>query len=232
MIIVGHRGAMSVATENTLHSFAVAEKLGVDSLELDIHATADGQLAVIHDRDASRVAAEDSPHRDTPIVELTRAQVDEIVLRGGHRIPTLEEVLEATRIPMQIEIKAAGAVAPLVELLRKRPADHPRITVTTFQDDLLREVAAADLGVELGIIRHRHDPERLDILSDCPGLSSYFPGWEGMDEQLVSEIHARGLKIGVWPVRNQEELRRALELGVDTVTVDDPEPFLTAVRAG
>lgn len=230
MHIIGHRGAMTVALENTLESFALAEQLEVDAIELDIHATADGHLAVIHDTDAARVAAEDSPHRDTPILELTRSQVDEITLRHGQTIPTLAEVLDATTTPLQVEIKAAGAVAPLIELLRSRPEQRDRIMVTTFQDDLLRQVAAERLGVELGIIRSRHDPERLGIFVDCPGLTHYFPGWAGFTAELVAGIHERRLRTGVWPVRTLAELDRAIELGVDAVTVDDPELFIAKLR--
>lgn len=230
MQIIGHRGAMSAALENTPESFALAEQLGVDAIELDIHATTDGQLAVIHDKDAARVAAEDSPHRDTPILELTRSEVDEIQLRNGQTIPTLAEVLDATTTPLQIEIKAAGAVLPLIDLLRSRPEQHDRIMVTTFQDDLLRQVAEERLGVELGIIRSRHDPERLGIFVDCPGLTHYFPGGEGVTAELVAGIHERRLRTGVWPVRTLVEFDRAIELGVDAVTVDDPEPFIAHLR--
>lgn len=47
--IHGHRGARGLRPENTLPSFEIALDLEVDYLELDLHYTADGKLAVWHD---------------------------------------------------------------------------------------------------------------------------------------------------------------------------------------
>ena len=42
MLKIGHRGAAGHAPENTLASFRKAIELGVDMIELDVQATADG----------------------------------------------------------------------------------------------------------------------------------------------------------------------------------------------
>ena len=46
-LVVGHRGSPAQRPENTLPSFELAVEQGVDAIELDVHLTADGQLAVI-----------------------------------------------------------------------------------------------------------------------------------------------------------------------------------------
>jgi len=48
-VIVAHRGASARAPENTMEAFRLAHEDGADAIELDVHLTADGQLAVIHD---------------------------------------------------------------------------------------------------------------------------------------------------------------------------------------
>lgn len=45
----GHRGARGLLPENTLPGFALAMKLGVTTLELDVVATKDGVLVISHD---------------------------------------------------------------------------------------------------------------------------------------------------------------------------------------
>lgn len=45
----GHRGARGLLAENTLPGFALAMKLGVTTLELDVVATRDGVLVISHD---------------------------------------------------------------------------------------------------------------------------------------------------------------------------------------
>lgn len=110
MYIVAHRGAEDLELENSMAAFLAAPP--ADALELDVHASLDNQLVVIHDRTAERVAAPNSPHRDVPMASMTVEQIKEITLTNGEGIPTLEEVLAATELPIQVEIKAPGAVAP------------------------------------------------------------------------------------------------------------------------
>ena len=53
-IIVAHRGASGRAPENTMEAFRLGIEAGADAIELDVHLTADGQLAVIHDETLDR----------------------------------------------------------------------------------------------------------------------------------------------------------------------------------
>ena len=48
-LLVGHRGALEVAPENTMPAFAAGLAGGADILELDVQLTADNQLIIFHD---------------------------------------------------------------------------------------------------------------------------------------------------------------------------------------
>lgn len=79
-LVVAHRGASSVAPENTLEAFAKAIELGADAVELDVRRDADGGLVVAH---------------------------DPLPAPGA---PTLEQVVElcAGRIALDVELKEPG----------------------------------------------------------------------------------------------------------------------------
>ncbi|VAW08468.1 Glycerophosphoryl diester phosphodiesterase [hydrothermal vent metagenome] len=47
--VQGHRGARGLKPENTLPAFEAALDLGVSTLELDLHFTADGEVVISHD---------------------------------------------------------------------------------------------------------------------------------------------------------------------------------------
>lgn len=47
--IVGHRGAMGLAPENTLKAFRIGCESNAQVVECDIHLSKDKQLIVIHD---------------------------------------------------------------------------------------------------------------------------------------------------------------------------------------
>jgi len=55
-LVFAHRGISSVAPENTMAAFRLARDLGIPGIELDVHLTADGHLAVIHDHFTGRTA--------------------------------------------------------------------------------------------------------------------------------------------------------------------------------
>ena len=47
--VIGHRGAMAYAPENTLESFREAHRRGATWVEIDVKLTADGVPIVMHD---------------------------------------------------------------------------------------------------------------------------------------------------------------------------------------
>ena len=52
--VIAHRGASSIAPENTLDAFKLALDLGADGVEMDVHLSSDGTPVVIHDRRVDR----------------------------------------------------------------------------------------------------------------------------------------------------------------------------------
>ena len=48
MLTIGHRGAASIAKENTLEAFQVALSNGIDMIETDLRLTADGIFVLSH----------------------------------------------------------------------------------------------------------------------------------------------------------------------------------------
>jgi glycerophosphoryl diester phosphodiesterase len=125
----GHRGARGLFPENTLAGFAGALAIGVDALELDVAATADGVVVVTHDPclnpDITRTSdgawltgpgpairslrAADLSHYDVGRVRPDSAYAmlcPDQVPHDGATIPTLAEVLRCgPRATFNIELK-------------------------------------------------------------------------------------------------------------------------------
>ena len=87
-----------------------------------MHLSADGHDVVIHDATLDRTAQADSPLRTGAVAELTRAQLDRVLVGKGEHIPTLAQVLEAavredgTRVPLLVEIKAPAVADRVVSM--------------------------------------------------------------------------------------------------------------------
>ena len=101
-----HRGLHGGGVpENSMAAFRAALEAGY-GVELDIHLTADGDLAVIHDSTLARTAG-----ADRRVADLTMAQLREYTLEGTRQtIPAFRDVLNlfAGRAPLIVELKADG----------------------------------------------------------------------------------------------------------------------------
>ena len=111
---VAHRGGAAQWPENSLSAFRHAIAGGARIVECDVHLTADGEVAVIHDPTLDRTSSGRGP-----IARCTRADLQGARLRGANgaltddHVPTLREVLA---------VAAPAGVALLVEMKTPGPA--------------------------------------------------------------------------------------------------------------
>src|SRR6476620_10407913 len=70
-LVFAHRGGSALAPENTIEAFDNAVVLGVDGLELDVHASSDGVVVVHHDRTLDRTTALGGPIAARTAAELS-----------------------------------------------------------------------------------------------------------------------------------------------------------------
>ncbi len=101
-----HRGLHDLRLgrpENSMAAFRAAAAGGFGA-ELDVHLMADGQLAVVHDSDLSRVCG-----KKAFIEDLTAGDLKDYPLQGtGETIPLLKDVLALFegKTPLVVELKA------------------------------------------------------------------------------------------------------------------------------
>jgi glycerophosphoryl diester phosphodiesterase len=117
-LVIGHRGSLYEALENTRQSFQRCIEMGCNGFELDVYVIADGTLVIFHGNDsAGRRLGDFSEYCDagsmissaaaTSIVDLTYQECQQLRFNpnfaeftcpkeyiAGSRIPTLEEVLK------------------------------------------------------------------------------------------------------------------------------------------
>jgi glycerophosphoryl diester phosphodiesterase len=125
---MAHQGGEAEAPSNTMYAFTRAVGLGADMIELDVHGTSDGKLAVIHDATVDRttegtgqvdgmtleqVQALDAAYDFDPEggYPLRGVRTGDVPPPDGYgpedfRVPSLSEVLQAfPDVPINIEIK-------------------------------------------------------------------------------------------------------------------------------
>ena len=123
-----HRGLHSRRLgipENSMAAFRKAYEHGF-GVELDVHLTKDGQLAVLHDKSLKRTAGVDAE-----VSQLTMAELKRCRLEGTQEtVPAFEEVLKLFQggPPLLVELKAD--YFDVRELVKKTMAALDRYQVT------------------------------------------------------------------------------------------------------
>lgn len=238
--IIGHRGARGVAPENTVPAIRHGVEVGAHAIEIDLHASTDDELVVIHDSTLDRTTDGTGSIDECTLAELrgfdagyrfTTDDGETFPFRGqGVRIPTLDEAMEAIGdLPAILEVKSAAAGRRLAEWLPGR-SELDRVIVGGFdaeevgparsvarwrcayQTDLLGFVLWGKLGV------NRSLPEDL--------TAAMVPVRKGavriVTRGFVRRMHAQGKGVFVWTVNRPEEMRQLLDIGVDGLISDYP----------
>jgi glycerophosphoryl diester phosphodiesterase len=148
--LAAHRGGAALWAENSLLAFRNALALDSDLLELDVHPTSDGALAVIHDPTLDRTTDATGPVASRTAAELGRAR-----LRGpdgaltDERVPMLGEVLALVaplRTGLLVEVKGPVAgVGVRYERRGGRAVAVPGPRYTGLEERLIASLSGAGL---------------------------------------------------------------------------------------
>jgi glycerophosphoryl diester phosphodiesterase len=229
-LLFAHRGSHGPGgpLENTVAAFEAAVADGADFIETDLWATRDGRIFIFHDDTFAR-ATEGRERRSVP--EMTAAEVRDVRLAGGERVPSLEDLLDTVggRIPLNLELKHAAALpATLAAVRARRLADQ--VLLSSFQFDAL-EAARADapeiprgviMGLETMDLRVRlREAFPFWVLRRC-GASYWHPHHLLVNRPLVEALHRLGVALNVWTVNDVSTARRLASLGVDGLFTDHP----------
>jgi glycerophosphoryl diester phosphodiesterase len=226
---MAHRGGAIEHLENSMPAFEASVALGYRYLETDVRATADGVLVVFHDAVLERVT--DAQGR---IDQLPWSVVSQARIGGREPILRLEELLGAwPDIRFNLDIKAAGVVAPLVRTIRRtKVAD--RICLASFSDArvaaarrLLGPSVCTALGprgvAALRLASYRPRASGLvRVQAECAQVPLQLGGRALVDERFLAVAHARGLQVHVWTVDTPQDATALLDLGVDGIMTDRP----------
>jgi len=92
MLVVAHRGLHTSAPENSLAAVQAAVEAGCGRIEVDVRATADGHLVLMHDPTLERTTTGEGA-----ILDLRAHELGAVRLGDGSPIPSLHEALEVCR---------------------------------------------------------------------------------------------------------------------------------------
>jgi len=238
-LVVAHRGASAYRPENTMPAYELAVEQGADAIELDVHLTADGQLAVIHDETLDRTTDRSGEVRLQTMEQIRDADAGSRFAAGdgsqpyagqGLRVPTLPEVLDwlPEGVGLVVEVKAAEAVeATLVALRDSRVRQAQAVTVISFDESAIERVRELDRDLPTGLLLVPFDRvERGLVWAAERGHGGVFP-WDGdlgLDPTpILSQAAAFGVRIGCYVVNESQRMQLLAATGLWGFVTDVPD---------
>lgn len=236
---IAHRGAGTLAPENTLAAFRVGAAHGYRGFECDVKLSADGVLFLMHDSELERTTSGHGVGGEQAWAALSQLDAGSWHSRAyaGEPLPTLAAIarwIRANGLLLDLEIKptpgaeeATGrAVALAVRELWAGAAVPPLLS--SFRPESLKAAreAAPELPRALLLDSFWDGWEAIEPMLDCAAVIT---NHELMDAALLDRLHAQGKRALVYTVNEPEEAGRLLALGIDGIVTDAVDRFAPAV---
>ncbi|MEE2703976.1 MAG: glycerophosphodiester phosphodiesterase [Myxococcota bacterium] len=249
--LFAHRGASGECPENTLPAFDRAWQTGVPFLEMDCHATRDGEIVVHHDADVERLTDGTGPIAGFLWKDLARLDAGHRFTADGRsfpfrdcgvRIPLLAEVVERypeARINLELKQADPPIAERVVALIRELGAED-RMLLAAEQDAVIASIRALDPGTASG--SSLGDAVNFFAALDQDQIAGFEPRGQALQipprfgerelvtEQSVAAAHQLGLFVHIWTIDDADEMRRLFNLGVDGIMSNFPDRLIRVAR--
>lgn len=212
--VIAHRGANREAPENTIPAFERALEMGAHGIELDVHVTQDNVPVVHHDPvlpDGGRIE---------------RLQSSDLERRTD--APTLAKVLDLVNghCRLYVEIKAAYALVPTVELLKER-TDWCSVHSFDHPVALMARVLCPTLNTGILLVSRLVD---LPHAFNAAKASDVWQHADYIDGGLIGDAHGEGRRVIAWTVNDLSRARELVAMGVDGICTDVPRHLLEGLN--
>jgi len=237
-MIAGHRGAASLAPENTLAGFKKALQSGVKWIELDTQLSADNTPIIFHDETVDRCTNGTNRVADLSLEQLQALDAGSWFSEefSGEKILTLEQTLVffmENDLSMNLEIKIhhAHQIQPLVEkvakVLSKVNFPSEKLIISSFSDLALEHCHQVMPDIRLGYITEHNPLPMLEKLKPI-NLYSLHIDYKILNQEMAKEIIQSGLKLVIWTLNDLEQASKFRSWGVDMIITDKPDVFAQA----
>jgi len=242
-----HRGGAAVVPEDTILGFREGLKYGDAVIECDIHSTLDGELVVMHDEIVERTTNGTGRISELSYVEIQRLDAGyhftadngaTFPWRGrGVTVPTLGQIYaEFPGRPVNIEIKKCGradieervaaAIAAAGAESRTLVVSQSRTTIQRFREASKHQVATASSSLELlgyWLLTLLHLTWLIDPPFQALQPPEKYKGIPVVTPGFVRTAHRQNLRVDVWTIDEEADMRRLLSYGVDGIMTDRPD---------
>lgn len=212
--IIAHRAGGIEAPENTVKGIEAAYALGAKGCEIDIQRTSDGYYVVNHDADFTRVAGVSKTPNKMTLSEVKELSVD------GEPVPTLEEMLDASRDKVILFVELKGETADdqmaddAVRIIKEKGMEDQAVLIS-LKYDILEYIEQNYPEMQTGYLAFISFGQIENTPFDYLALEE-----EISTDETIAAIHDKGKKVVVWTVNEEDDIQYFMTSDADAIITD------------
>jgi glycerophosphoryl diester phosphodiesterase len=237
-LIYAHRGAKREAAENTRTAFDMALRYPIDGIETDIQLSRDEVTVLWHDDDLKKLGLPDKRIDDFDCAQLREMDFaahfagaekkGAMILRefiASYR-SRCRLLLEIKRYPGEPEERQQTKIKQTLELAGSSEGGHILASSFDLESLLHAHRIASDFPLIFNLEPEHQTGFAQRALIEQPFLQGLCVHISTLDEAMVGVVRERSKLIAVYTCNSDEQINRALELGVDILISDVPQKAL------
>ncbi|MBS0357672.1 MAG: glycerophosphoryl diester phosphodiesterase [Proteobacteria bacterium] len=233
--IIAHRGARSLAPENTLAAMQKAKALGAEWVEFDVMLTVDGEAIVIHDTRLDRTTNGVGEVGETTYKEILKLDAGSWFSSEykKEKIPGFSEMLKCLidlELIPNVEIKPypgqdnKTALVVMETIHKLWPKTAPKPLISSFSIESLRVARSLDPHVPIGIVCTEINFDWKKLAEELNAISVHVCE-KNLNADLIHAIKSTGRYVLSYTINNLASGKKLFSEGVDAIFTDDLPTF-------
>ena len=222
---IAHRGASSLAPENTVAAFELAGKAKAFGIETDVRATSDGKLVCMHDSNVDRTTNGTGAISSLSINQIKKLKIDtgsNIQKYNNLSVPTFNEYLKICKkynCYAIVELKNPITQATIKNVINSIKSENMNNTciIISFNESVLQSIRKLDGSIKMGYLVKTASEDNINKAISykncliCPGKIS---------ESLVKYAKSHNVQVNVWTLNNYQQKVIFHNKGVNYITTN------------
>ena len=220
--VIAHRGFWKTegSAQNSITALEKAADAKLYGSEFDVLMTADGKIVVNHDNTIEGMAIPETPYK----------KLKNLKIKNGEKLPTLKNYLKkGKKLNIQLILEAKPlptkemedqAIAMIVKMVKKMGLEK-QVEYISFSLNMCEQLAKLTPESEIAYLEGDIAPAELKK-KGINGIDYHVNVILNKHPEWVKEAHDLGMKVNVWTVNNESDMKKLIDMKVDYITTDQP----------
>ena len=220
--VIAHRGFWKTegSAQNSITALKKAADAKLYGSEFDVLMTADGKIVVNHDNTIEGMAIPETPYK----------KLKNLKIKNGEKLPTLKNYLKkGKKLNIQLILEAKPlptkemedqAIATIVKMVKKMGLEK-QVEYISFSLNMCEQLAKLTPESEIAYLEGDIAPAELKK-KGINGIDYHVNVILNKHPEWVKEAHDLGMKVNVWTVNNESDMKKLIDMKVDYITTDQP----------